>query len=92
MPFDQVLEADGTFKDEAGLRAEFAKAGVDLDQPIIASCGSGVTASVLLFALDILGKNDTVLYDGSWSDWGTDPDTPKETGAGAGSGTGESRE
>ena len=92
VPFDQVLEADGTFKDEAGLRAEFAKAGVDLDRPVIASCGSGVTASVLLFALDILGKNDTVLYDGSWSDWGTDPDTPKETGAGAGSGTGESRE
>ena len=83
-PFGQVLDADGTFKDEAGLRATFAQAGVDLDQPVIASCGSGVTASVLLFALDILGKKDTALYDGSWSDWGTDPDTPKEIGPGAG--------
>ncbi len=84
VPFGQVLDADGTFKDETRLRAAFAQAGVDLDQPIIASCGSGVTASVLLFALDILGKKDTALYDGSWSDWGTDPDTPKEIGPGAG--------
>ncbi|MFB0613590.1 3-mercaptopyruvate sulfurtransferase [Aurantiacibacter poecillastricola] len=83
VPFDHVLNADGTFKDEAGLRAAFTDAGVDLDRPIIASCGSGVTASVLLFALDRLGKTDVALYDGSWSDWGTDPDTPKETGPGA---------
>ncbi len=84
VPFDRVLNPDGTFKGEAGLRAAFAQAGVDLDRPVITSCGSGVTASVLLFALDIIGKSDAALYDGSWSDWGTDPDTPKETGPGAG--------
>lgn len=83
VPFDMVLNADGTFKDEAGLRAAFDDAGVDLDRPVTTSCGSGVTASVLLFALHLIGKTDTALYDGSWSDWGTDPDTPKELGPGA---------
>ncbi len=83
VPFDTVLNADGTFKSEAGLRAAFRDAGVDPDRPIITSCGSGVTASVLLFALDLLGKPDAALYDGSWSDWGIDPETPKETGPGA---------
>jgi len=84
VPFDKVLNADGTFKDEAGIRAAFSSAGIDLDQPVTTTCGSGVTASVLLFALDLLGKGDTALYDGSWSDWGTDQDLPKETGPGAG--------
>ncbi len=83
VPFDRVLNADGTFKDEAGMRAAFADAGIDLDKPVTTTCGSGVTASVLLFALDRLGKTDTALYDGSWSDWGIDPDTPKELGPGA---------
>ncbi|MWV27415.1 sulfurtransferase [Aurantiacibacter rhizosphaerae] len=83
VPFDSMLNPDGTFKDAAGLRAAFIEAGVDLDRPLTASCGSGVTASVLLLALEMIGKNDTALYDGSWSDWGTDPDTPKETGHGA---------
>lgn len=84
VPFDKVLNEDGTFKDEAGIRAAFSAAGIDLARPITTTCGSGVTASVLLFALDLLGKTDTALYDGSWSDWGTDPDMPKETGPGAG--------
>lgn len=83
VPFDAVLNDDGTFKDEAGLRAAFADVGIDLDKPITTTCGSGVTASVLLFALDRIGKSDTALYDGSWSDWGIDPDVPKELGPGA---------
>lgn len=83
VPFDSVLNADGTFKDEAGMRAAFADVGIDLGKPITTTCGSGVTASVLLFALDRLGKTDTALYDGSWSDWGIDPATPKELGPGA---------
>lgn len=82
VPFDQVLKADGTFKDEEGIRAAFAEAGVDLDHPVITSCGSGVTASVLLFALHLIGK-DGALYDGSWSDWGADPDMPVATGPAA---------
>jgi len=80
LPFGRVLNADGTFKDAAGLRAAFAEAGVALDKPVTTTCGSGVTAAVLLFALHLLGKDDVALYDGSWSEWGADPATPKATG------------
>jgi len=80
LPFGRVLRPDGTFRDEAGLRAAFAEAGIDLNKPVITTCGSGVTASVLLFAMHLLGKDDTALYDGSWSEWAIDPDTPKATG------------
>jgi thiosulfate/3-mercaptopyruvate sulfurtransferase len=80
LPFGGVLNPDGTFKGEAGLREAFAEAGIDLDRPVVTTCGSGVTASVLLFALHLLGKEDVALYDGSWSEWGADPDTPKATG------------
>ena len=78
--FRDVLAEDGTFRDPETLRALFDKAGLDLDRPIVTTCGSGVTASVLLFALRLLGAPQTALYDGSWSEWGADPETPKETG------------
>ncbi len=81
LPFPQVLYEDGTFKRGDDLRNAFEAAGVDLSAPVTGSCGSGMTASVLLFALELLGKHDTALYDGSWSEWGADPDTPKEIGA-----------
>ena len=83
LPFTKVLHDDGTYRDPMQLRALFEDAGIDLDQPVVASCGSGVTASVLLFAMHIAGKDDAALYDGSWSEWGADPATPKETGAAA---------
>ncbi len=83
LPFGRVLNPDGTFKDEAGLRAAFAEAGIDLSRPVVTTCGSGVTAAVLLFAMHLLGKQDVALYDGSWSEWGADPATPKATGAAA---------
>ena len=83
LPFGQVLNPDGTFKDEAGLREAFAEAGIDLDRPVVTTCGSGVTAAVLLFAMHLLGKKDVALYDGSWSEWGADPATPKATGPAA---------
>jgi thiosulfate/3-mercaptopyruvate sulfurtransferase len=79
LPYGQVLSPDGTFKDAAGLRAAFESAGIDLARPVVTTCGSGVTAAVLLFALHLLGKQDVALYDGSWSEWGADPATPKET-------------
>ncbi|MEM8724406.1 MAG: sulfurtransferase [Pseudomonadota bacterium] len=80
LPFGQVYNEDGTFKSPADLRAAFEAAGVDLKRPVVTSCGSGVTASVLLFALHLIGKHDTALYDGSWMEWSADPDTPKVQG------------
>ncbi|WP_340587062.1 sulfurtransferase [Erythrobacter alti] len=79
LPFGIVLNEDGTFKGDADIRAAFADAGVDLDQPIVTTCGSGITASVLLFALHLIGKSGA-LYDGSWSEWGSDPSLPVATG------------
>jgi thiosulfate/3-mercaptopyruvate sulfurtransferase len=80
LPFGLLFAHDGTYADEKDIRRAFAEAGVDLDRPVVTTCGGGVTAAALLFALDRIGKADVALYDGSWSEWGADPDTPKETG------------
>jgi thiosulfate/3-mercaptopyruvate sulfurtransferase len=80
VPFGQVLNADGTYKSAEAIKEVFEAAGVDLARPVVTSCGSGVTASVLTFALHLAGKDDVALYDGSWQEWGADPDTPKAQG------------
>ena len=81
--FRDLLAPDGTFRSKDEIRAAFEAAGIDLGRPITTTCGSGVTASVLLFALHLIGVDQTALHDGSWSEWGADPATPKETGAAA---------
>ncbi|MEL7446324.1 MAG: rhodanese-like domain-containing protein, partial [Pseudomonadota bacterium] len=80
LPFGRLLNEDGTYKSPDAIRAEFETSGIDLRGPVVTSCGSGVTASVLAFGLHLIGKDDWALYDGSWSEWGSDPDTPKEQG------------
>jgi thiosulfate/3-mercaptopyruvate sulfurtransferase len=80
LPFGALYRDDGTFKSVAELKQLFADAGIDPNRPFIASCGSGVTANSLLFAAHLIGNDDTKLYDGSWSEWGADPATPKVLG------------
>jgi thiosulfate/3-mercaptopyruvate sulfurtransferase len=81
LPQNQLFNPDNTMKRGDDLRAMFEEAGVDLARPLITTCGSGVTAAVLLFGARLLGKTDVRLYDGSWAEWGSDPFLRKAKGA-----------
>ena len=76
LPSTEII-ADGTLKDPATIRKAFEAAGVDLEKPIVTSCGSGVNAATLTLALDMIGVGveQTALYDGSWTEWGGRDDT-----------------
>ena len=80
LPFSALYNADGTFKSREQLRRLFEQAAADPEQPFVATCGSGVTANSLIFAAHLLGNDQARLYDGSWSEWGADPETPKALG------------
>jgi len=81
LPFTQLLNEDGTFRQKDELAVLFKEAGVDLDRPVTTSCGSGVTAAILTLGLTVLGANDLSLYDGSWAEWGQRDDTEVVTGS-----------
>ena len=78
--YASLLQSDGCMKPKSELEQAFVKAGIDLHQPVITSCGSGVTAAILSLALTELGATDHALYDGSWTEWGAS-DRPVELGA-----------
>jgi thiosulfate/3-mercaptopyruvate sulfurtransferase len=80
LPYRAVLTSDGKLKDDASLQKLFSEKGVDLRAPIITSCGSGVTAAVVMLALEKLGARQVAVYDGSWTEWGGRDDTPIATG------------
>jgi thiosulfate/3-mercaptopyruvate sulfurtransferase len=78
--YARLVHADGTMRAPDDLRALFTSAGVDLARPVVASCGTGVTACTLVLALEVLGVRDAAVYDGSWTEWGGRADTPVQTG------------
>jgi thiosulfate/3-mercaptopyruvate sulfurtransferase len=82
VPFDALLNKDGTFKPADEIRQNFKAAGINLDKPMVASCGSGVTACVLALGAYIAGKKQVAVYDGSWAEWASTPTSPRATGNG----------
>ncbi len=78
--YRDLLNDDGTMKSPEALRAVLDAAGVDLSKPVITTCGSGVTASILALALERIGKRDYSVYDGSWAEWGQFDELAIETG------------
>ena len=81
VPFNAVLDDDDrALNDTTAIRRAFADAGVDPSRPVIATCGSGITACTLALALAAIGAEEVAVYDGSWSDWGSRADAPVESG------------
>ena len=79
LPFTEIVE-NGRLKDPAAIEKSFAAAGVDLDRPVITTCGSGVSAAILAVALETVGRPARALYDGSWAEWGSHEELPIGTG------------
>jgi thiosulfate/3-mercaptopyruvate sulfurtransferase len=82
LPYDTLADPKTrTLLPATEIERQFRAAGVKRDQPIVTSCGSGVTACALAFGLHLIGWPDAAIYDGSWSEWGLPGDTPIATGA-----------
>jgi thiosulfate/3-mercaptopyruvate sulfurtransferase len=80
LPYTDLLNADGTFRPAGDVRGRFEAVGVDGRQPVVTSCGSGVTACILTLGLRVAGFPEGAVYDGSWTEWGGRSDTPIEVG------------
>ena len=79
LPFGNLIDPDsGLFRDADALAACFTDAGIEMNQPVVTSCGSGVTACVLALGLHLLGHDEVAVYDGSWTEWGGRDDSPIE--------------
>lgn len=81
LPFDSLVNDDGTYKSRDAIKAAFDAAGIDLARPVIGTCGSGVTSAVLAFGAALIGHDKMAIYDGSWSEWGANAHNPVVTGA-----------
>jgi thiosulfate/3-mercaptopyruvate sulfurtransferase len=78
LPYDELYQKDGTLLPADAIRGKLEGAGIDLAKPVVTSCGSGVTASVLALGFHVVGRPDVAVYDGSWTEWGGRDDTPIE--------------
>ena len=81
LPFNKLLNSsDQTFINKNRIHEELLAAGINLEKPVVVTCGSGVTACILVLAFELIGKTEVAVYDGSWSEWGSCPNIPISTG------------